>query len=103
MLRWLIAVVILISGTLATAAWPQTLPVPSNLINTNSTAGEHLFFESEARKAYFPLANNFVTQKYQSYCGVASVVMVLNAAHIPAPTVPEFEPYHTFTQDNALD
>ena len=28
------------------------------------SAGESFFFESEAREAYFPLANHFVTQKY---------------------------------------
>ena len=29
--------------------------------------------------------------------------MVLNALNVPAPSVPEFEPYRTFTQDNILD
>jgi len=44
-----------------------------------------------------------VTQKTQAYCGVASIVMVLNALGVPAPTTPEYQPYHTFTQDNLLD
>jgi Phytochelatin synthase len=30
-------------------------------------------------------------------------VMVLNALGVPAPAVPEYEPYRTFTQDNVLD
>jgi len=102
-LRYLVAVVTFVSGLLATAAWPQTLPLPQNLISSNSPAGGDLFFESEAREAYFPLANNFVTQQYQSYCGVASIVMVLNALLISAPAVPAFDPYHTFTQDNLLN
>jgi glutathione-S-conjugate glycine hydrolase len=101
--RWQMAVVIFFAGMFTTAAWPQTLPLPPNLVSTDSPAGAHFFFESEAREAYFPLANNFVTQKYQSYCGVASIVMVLNALQIPAPAVPEFDPYRTFTQDNVLD
>jgi Phytochelatin synthase len=29
--------------------------------------------------------------------------MVLNALQAPAPSTPEYEPYHTFTQDNLLD
>ena len=29
--------------------------------------------------------------------------MVLNALQLPAPAVPEFAPYRTFTQDNVLD
>jgi hypothetical protein len=52
---------------------------------------------------YFPIADNFVTQKTQAYCGVASIVMVLNAAGVPAPTTPEYQPFHVFTQDNVLD
>ena len=99
----LAAVVIFVSGMLATSAWSQTLPLPPNLVSADSVAGEYFFVRSEAREAYFPLANHFVTQKYQSYCGVASIVMVLNALQIGAPAVPEFDPYRTFTQDNVLD
>ena len=44
-----------------------------------------------------------MTQKTQAYCGVASIVMVLNALDTPAPTTPEYQPYHIFTQDNLLD
>ena len=102
-MRRRLAVVIFVSGMLATTAWSQTLPLPPNLISANSAAGESFFFESEAREAYFPLANHFVTQKHQSYCGVASIVMVLNALQITAPAVPEFDPFRTFTQDNVLD
>ena len=29
--------------------------------------------------------------------------MVLNTLHAPAPTTPDYQPYHTFTQDNVLD
>ena len=31
------------------------------------------------------------------------MVMVLNALQLPAPAVPEYDPYHTFTQDNLLN
>ena len=81
----------------------EMLPLPPSLVGADSDAGERLFLESDARQAYFPLATNFLTQKYQSYCGLASIVMVLNALHLPAPPVPEFAPYRTFTQDNVLD
>jgi hypothetical protein len=103
MLRRLMAIAISASGILATAAFSQTLPLPPHLISANSAAGQRLFLESDARAAYFPLANHFVTQKYPSYCGVASIVMVLNASQIPAPSAPEFDPFRTFTQDNVLD
>lgn len=78
----------------------QTLPVPQNLINVNSPEGEQLLIESRARRDYFPLSIQFITQKNQAYCGVASIVMVLNALNIPAPEAPEFGQYRVFTQDN---
>ena len=96
-------VVISVLGVLAAPAWAETLPVPPSLVDADTDAGKHLFLESDARQAYFPLAANFLTQKNQSYCGVASMVMVLNALQLPAPAVPEFAPYRTFTQDNVLD
>jgi len=81
----------------------ETLPLPGNLTDLNSDEGEKFFLESSALAAYFPIADNFVTQKTQAYCGVASIVMVLNAVGAPAPTTPEYQPYHVFTQDNVLD
>lgn len=81
----------------------QTLPLPGNLIDLRSGQGEQLLRDSDAIEAFIPLASNFVTQKTQAYCGVASMVMVLNALQLPAPAVPEYDPYHTFTQDNLLN
>jgi len=78
----------------------QTLPLPQNLINFNSTEGEKLLLESPALQDYFPLSIQFVTQKNQAYCGVASSIMVLNALAIPAPQAPEYGAYRLFTQDN---
>lgn len=42
----------------------------------------------------------FVTQHNQAYCGVASIVMVLNGLQIPAPEAPQYSPYRVFTQEN---
>src|SRR3954451_24813800 len=88
---------------LGDGASAETLKLPDNLTGFSSDAGETFLEESRAREAYFPLVSKFLTQKTQSYCGVASIVMVLNALNVPAPAVPEFEPYRTFTQDNVLD
>jgi hypothetical protein len=87
----------------APLAHADTLALPPNLTDLNSDEGQKFFLESGSFTAYFPIADNFVTQKTQSYCGVASIVMVLNALGVPAPTTPEYQPYHTFTQDNLLD
>jgi hypothetical protein len=80
----------------------QTLPLPENLVNLNSDEGAVLLKESEALEAYWPLSIQFVTQKNQAFCGVASIVMVLNALAVQAPATPEFEPFRTFTQDNVF-
>ena len=87
---------------LIAGARADSLPLPGNLTGFSTHEGEAYFAESDARAAYFPLASNFVTQKTQSYCGVATIVMVLNALGLPAPAVPEYAPYRTFTQDNVL-
>ena len=88
---------------LAFDARAQTQPLPGNLIDLRSDQGEQLLHDSDALEAFIPLSANFVTQVNQAYCGVASMVMVLNAMQLPAPPVPEYDPYHTFTQDNLLN
>ncbi len=80
----------------------QTLPLPETLVAAASDAGEAILIDADAREAYFPLVNSFVTQQNQAFCGVASTVMILNAMELPAPAVPAFDPYRTFTQDNVL-
>jgi hypothetical protein len=81
----------------------DSLPLSPGLVDFSSPQGEKYLLESAALEAYFPLSINFLSQKTQSYCGVASMVMVLNALHLPAPSTPEYQPYHMFTQDNVLD
>ncbi len=88
---------------LATGAAGETLALPDKLIGLTSPQGEALLKETPALDAYFPISINFVTQKTQAYCGVASMVIALNALKVPAPTTPEYKPYATFTQDNVLD
>jgi hypothetical protein len=88
---------------LAPLARADMLPLPNNLTDLNSDEGEKYFIESGALATFFSIADNFVTQKTQAYCGIASIVMVLNAAGVPAPTTPEYQPYHVFTQANVLD
>lgn len=103
MLRCFVGLGVVVLALLAPGLRADTLPLPPALVDVQSDAGEALFLGSDAREAYFPLASNFLTQKNQAFCGVASIVMVLNALQIPAPSTPEFDPYHTFTQDNVLD
>ncbi|MBR8828827.1 MAG: phytochelatin synthase family protein [Gomphosphaeria aponina SAG 52.96 = DSM 107014] len=81
----------------------QTLDISENLVNFNSAEGESLLLESEARQDYFPLSIQFVTQNNLAYCGVASIVMVLNAMSIEAPEAPEYRNYRIFTQENLFN
>ena len=103
MVSHLLRVVAVALALLSVNAGAETLPLPQNLVGAATDAGEALLIDADAREAYFSLASNFLTQKNQAYCGVASIVMVLNAMQLPAPAVPEFDPYRTFTQDNVLD
>src|SRR5688500_17997083 len=98
--KGLLAAVLVGFGTAAAA---ETLPLPEHLISLDSERGSKLLIESEAVDAYWPLSIQFVTQKNQAFCGVATIVMLLNALDVPAPTTPEFEPFRTFTQDNVLN
>jgi hypothetical protein len=82
------------------SVFAQTLTLPQNLIAFNSPEGEKLFVESQSREDFFPLSMQFVTQNNQAYCGVASIVMVLNGLQIPAPEAPQYSPYRVFTQEN---
>ena len=81
----------------------QTLPLAPDLIAFNSPLGEELLLESQAKDDYWNLTIQFVTQVNQAYCGVASMVMVLNSLGIPAPEAPQYAPYRVFTQENFFD
>ena len=98
-LRWISLTLMLAAG----AARADSLPLPSNVVDFNSPEGEHYLIEAEANADYFRLASQFVTQKTQAYCGVASLAMVLNAIGVAAPDTPEYQPYKYFTQDNVLN
>ena len=87
----------------AAAATAETLPLPDKLISLDSDLGAQVFLDSTARQAYWPLSIQFVTQKNQAYCGVATLVMVLNALGVRAPATPGIEPFTTFTKDNVLN
>ncbi|MEA5626926.1 phytochelatin synthase family protein [Nostoc sp. UHCC 0251] len=78
----------------------QTLPLSSNLVGFNTPEGENLLFQSKSKDDFFPLSMQFITQNNQAYCGVASMVMVLNGLQIPAPEAPQYKPYRVFTQEN---
>ena len=103
MLRRCLAALVVASTLNAGNLTAQTLALPNALISLGSERGARLLIDSEERHAYWPLSLQFVTQKSQTYCGVATMVMVLNALGVPAPPTPGIEPFRTFTQDNVLN
>lgn len=82
------------------SVFAQTLPLTENLIAFNTDKGKNLLIKSKSREDFFPLSMQFVTQKNQAYCGVASIVMVLNSLGIPAPESAKYKPHRVFTQEN---
>ena len=78
---------------------PQALATP---IPLREPAGQELQRGSDARADYGPLSQEFETQANLSYCGVASLVMVLNSLGVPAPAVPGYPGYHFWTQENVF-
>jgi hypothetical protein len=93
------AVIVADIGSLSSMA--QTLPLPETLTPLTGFAGQALLQDSEARADFVPLTSQFVTQDNQAFCGVASVVMVLNALGVPAPQAPVWDRAY-FTQENVL-
>ena len=86
------------------AAVPETLQLPDALVDFRSAEGQRLLAESEPRSsAYGRISSVFETQTTQSYCGVASLTMALNALGAEAPVTAPYAPYAVFTQDNVLN
>ncbi|EFO25033.1 PCS-1 protein [Loa loa] len=59
--------------------------LPSSCINFASPEGKKLFIESLVKghaNIYFRLASHFLTQGEPSYCGLSTLVMVLNALEV---------------------
>jgi len=94
------ACILIVSGV----AFAEPLPLPGKIVDFRSVDGQRILAESRFWSAgYGRLSAVFETQKTQSYCGVASMVMALNALGAPAPVTPPYGPYAVFTQDNILD
>lgn len=60
-------------------------PLPASQVPFSSTQGRLLFQEAllaGSMNSYFPLAEQFHTQAEPTYCGISSLVMVLNALQV---------------------
>ncbi|EAQ74049.1 putative phytochelatin synthase-like protein [Synechococcus sp. WH 5701] len=73
-----------------------TIPLPE-------PQGQTLLLQSADRADYGPLAEQFLTQANLAYCGVASMVMVLNSLAVPAPSAAGYGSYRFWTQENVFE
>ncbi|MBP6917302.1 MAG: phytochelatin synthase family protein [Legionellaceae bacterium] len=74
-------------------------PIAKDLIGFNSKHGK-IIFQRSLNHNELKLLAHFTTQKTGTYCGIASAVMILNAAETPAPFDSQHPPYHYFNQDD---
>jgi hypothetical protein len=83
-----------------------TSPVPigaadnGKVIYFDQPESAQLFQDAATKSSFWTLARYFVSEKIDTFCGVASSVMVLNALDAPAPISPFIYPYRKFDQDN---
>ncbi|MEO1068463.1 MAG: phytochelatin synthase family protein [Cyanobacteria bacterium J06638_6] len=92
----------IVAGIGSSPSMAQTLPLPEDLTPLTESEGQVLLQNSEAKADFVPLTSHFVTQDNQAFCGVASVVMMLNALGVPAPLAPEWDRAY-FTQENVFN
>ena len=94
-----LSVIWFVLSVMTLSALASPLSLPNNLIAYNSPAGKKLLIRS-ANSDYLQLSMQFLTQKNQAYCGVASLSMVLNALNVPGPNDAVYAPFNPITQDN---
>lgn len=71
-----------------------------DVIYCDTDAGAALFDGADVKGHFWTICRYFVSEKFLTYCGIASSVTVLNSLGIDAPDDPQIYPYKMFTQDN---
>ena len=70
------------------------------IIYVDTQRGAELFDESQVKGHFWTICRYFISEKFLTYCGIASSVTVLNSLGVDAPDEPQIYPYKMFTQDN---
>ncbi|WP_394705836.1 phytochelatin synthase family protein [uncultured Hyphomonas sp.] len=83
-------------------AAPMPLDLPPNLVSLDTAEGTRLLREADAIADYVPLSMHFVTQESPTFCGPASMTMVLNALGIARPGTSHSDQHGLFDQDNVF-
>ena len=91
--------VLILLGYIPVFAANAVLPLPSHLIDFTSQSGLVLL-KKNSNENTLHLLENFTTEQIETYCGVASAVMVLNSIQLTAPDDLQHPPFHSFNQMN---
>jgi len=70
------------------------------IIYFDQSESAQLFQNSQTKTPFWMLSRYFVSEKIDTFCGVASSVMVLNALDVSSPVSAFIYPYRKFDQDN---
>lgn len=62
--------------------------------------GAALFDSAQTKGHFWTICRYFVSEKFLTYCGIASSATVLNSLGVEAPDDPQIYPYKMFTQEN---
>ncbi len=73
---------------------------PDDVVYVDTQRGAELFDEAQVKSQFWTICRYFISEKFLTYCGVASSAVVLNSLGIEAPDEPQIYPYKMFTQDN---
>jgi hypothetical protein len=72
----------------------------SSPVYFDQPASAKLFEEAEVKGQFWTLVRYFISQRIDTFCSVASSVMVLNALEVPSPISPMTHPYNKFDEQN---
>jgi hypothetical protein len=71
-----------------------------DVVYVDTAEGATLFDGAGIKGQFWTICRYFVSEKFLTYCGIASSVTVLNSLGVEAPDEPQIYPYKMFTQDN---
>ncbi len=78
---------------------PAVRAADDDLVYFLTPESERLFETASETGDFYPLIARFVSETRQTFCGIASSVMVLNALEIPPPVAPQWYPSQYWSED----
>ena len=79
---------------------PNVAGAADKLVYFDQPESAKLFDGAEVKGQFWTLARYFISQRIDTFCSVASSVMVLNALGVPSPPSPMTYPYNKFDEQN---